>query len=202
MNDKTKLMMGDLVKHTVSGYIGVCDGETKMEKIFEKPTDKIGYRIMISQTDRPLIASPDNLELVAREGDLIRNKLSGEYCISEGATLNKKTFASPIENICLRLRSLIGNKTDIVSIDKLECLGMLLLEEKHKIILEARGIEWKGVRKRGAAVQMTPRHRRPKCWFCKQALDNAVDIECLSCGWILCRCGACGCGSPICLRHK
>jgi hypothetical protein len=25
-------------------------------------------------------------------------------------------------------------------------------------------------------------------------LDNAVDVECVACDWIICVCGACGCG--------
>jgi len=33
------------------------------------------------------------------------------------------------------------------------------------------------------------------CYVCKEHLDNAVDLECTMCGWIICgNCGACGCG--------
>jgi len=32
------------------------------------------------------------------------------------------------------------------------------------------------------------------CWSCKGPLDNAFDAECLACNWIVCSCGACGCG--------
>ncbi len=37
-------------------------------------------------------------------------------------------------------------------------------------------------------------HRTPPCWHCHQGLDNATDVECATCGWIICSCGACGCG--------
>jgi hypothetical protein len=37
-------------------------------------------------------------------------------------------------------------------------------------------------------------HRTSGCWYCKYPVDNAVDFECIGCGWIICeRCGACGC---------
>jgi hypothetical protein len=37
-------------------------------------------------------------------------------------------------------------------------------------------------------------HRVTHCYNCKNHLDNAVDVECEACDWIICRCGACGCG--------
>jgi hypothetical protein len=37
-------------------------------------------------------------------------------------------------------------------------------------------------------------HRVTHCYNCKNHLDNAVDIECSACRWIICQCGACGCG--------
>ena len=38
-------------------------------------------------------------------------------------------------------------------------------------------------------------HRVTVCFSCRESLDNSIDIECNSCGWIICdRCGACGCG--------
>ena len=33
--------------------------------------------------------------------------------------------------------------------------------------------------------------RQAKCWQCKAPLDNTVDSTCLTCGWIICSCGAC-----------
>lgn len=39
------------------------------------------------------------------------------------------------------------------------------------------------------------RHPRfAKCHYCKCELDSTLDLECVACGWILCDCGACGCG--------
>jgi len=35
--------------------------------------------------------------------------------------------------------------------------------------------------------------RTPWCWSCKHDLDSDFDLKCLSCGWLHCPCGACGC---------
>jgi len=32
------------------------------------------------------------------------------------------------------------------------------------------------------------------CWACKQPLDSRHDLEHVECGWLVCSCGACGCG--------
>lgn len=70
-----------------------------------------------------------------------------------------------------------------------ERFASLPLTEKHKEILARLGLPYKGLR------PATPRFRRvTHCYACKDHLDNSVDIECVTCGWILCTCGACGCG--------
>jgi hypothetical protein len=37
------------------------------------------------------------------------------------------------------------------------------------------------------------KHRQTHCFDCKKNLDSDMDIKCTNCGWLLCRCGACGC---------
>ena len=65
------------------------------------------------------------------------------------------------------------------------------LPERHKEYLERLGKEYRGVR----PATRDPRIRRvTHCYDCKQPLDNSIDIECVACNWILCKCGACGCG--------
>lgn len=60
----------------------------------------------------------------------------------------------------------------------------------HANFLLMRGLPEYGVRPREEAKV----HRVTKCWNCKEELDNNVDIECTNCNWIICKCGACGCG--------
>jgi hypothetical protein len=61
--------------------------------------------------------------------------------------------------------------------------------DKHKQYLDNLGIEYKGVKQAD-----DKKHRVAHCWRCKGHLDNSTDVECGVCGWILCSCGACGCG--------
>jgi hypothetical protein len=60
---------------------------------------------------------------------------------------------------------------------------------RHKSFLEEKGKPYEGTNARRVM-----RHRLTYCWSCKQHLDNDIDIECAACGWIICNCGACGCG--------
>lgn len=63
------------------------------------------------------------------------------------------------------------------------------LPERHRQFIEGRRVEFKGLR------PITRTHRVSHCYVCKTIVDNAVDLECISCGWIVCtECAACGCG--------
>ena len=43
--------------------------------------------------------------------------------------------------------------------------------------------------------RLEERDRRvTNCHSCGKTLDNGIELECEACGWILCDCGACGCG--------
>jgi hypothetical protein len=61
--------------------------------------------------------------------------------------------------------------------------------EAHRRFLEQRSLPARQVRLPSGRV-----HRVTHCYNCKHHLDNAVELECAACGWIVCRCGACGCG--------
>jgi hypothetical protein len=61
--------------------------------------------------------------------------------------------------------------------------------ENHKKRFDDSGVPWPGVR-----PQSEPMFRTPWCYACKYPLDRRIEIECVSCGWIVCKCGACGCG--------
>ncbi len=62
------------------------------------------------------------------------------------------------------------------------------IESRHRQRLEAAGFPYKGVRQRTSQLRWT------HCYSCKSRLTSATELECASCGWILCKCGACGCG--------
>jgi hypothetical protein len=62
------------------------------------------------------------------------------------------------------------------------------LERKHKEFLKSRGLT-------AHMVKMDHIHRRvTHCYCCAAPLDSERDWGCSVCRWILCGCGACGCG--------
>lgn len=64
------------------------------------------------------------------------------------------------------------------------------LEERHRAKVAETNKQYLGVR----LAQGGRRKRVTHCYSCKSALDNSINLECKACGWILCSCGACGCG--------
>jgi hypothetical protein len=62
------------------------------------------------------------------------------------------------------------------------------IREAHRLFVENLGIPYSG-------TSISSRTRRiTHCYSCKNHLDNAIDTECNTCHWIVCGCGACGCG--------
>ena len=61
--------------------------------------------------------------------------------------------------------------------------------EQHKKFIQSNKYDYTGVRK------ITIFRRVNHCYSCKRPVDNAYDLECNSCSWIVCSyCGSCGCG--------
>jgi hypothetical protein len=61
-------------------------------------------------------------------------------------------------------------------------------ETNHRKYIERLGLAYAGTRLAPA------RTRVAWCWSCKEKIDNQVQLECKVCAWMLCECGACGCG--------
>jgi hypothetical protein len=61
--------------------------------------------------------------------------------------------------------------------------------QKHKEHLIEIGKPYSGVN-----LKTTKLHRVTHCYSCKKKLDSHFHIECNACGWLICECGACGCG--------
>ena len=73
-------------------------------------------------------------------------------------------------------------------IEELRASYQSMVEENHKRFLWEDGIPFSGVKKNGKKSRTT------HCYVCKSNIDNELFMECLGCGWIICSCGACGCG--------
>jgi hypothetical protein len=70
-----------------------------------------------------------------------------------------------------------------------ESLFTRYITQLHIKFLTSKGRTILGVRKAQGKRRIT------HCYACQEHLDNAVDLECASCNWIICgNCGACGCG--------
>lgn len=63
-------------------------------------------------------------------------------------------------------------------------------EVAHKNFLSKLGLPEQRLRPR----TINKANRIANCYVCRAPLNNAVEVECAECGWILCNCGACGCG--------
>jgi hypothetical protein len=61
-----------------------------------------------------------------------------------------------------------------------------MLERHREMIAKNKG-EYLGV------VDAQP-DRMARCYLCSGRLEGRENPECLACGWMICRCGACGCG--------
>lgn len=77
-----------------------------------------------------------------------------------------------------------------------EALREQLVELRHGEFLAAHGQPDSNL------VRVTTRHRSANCWNCSRGIDNEVNLECRRCGWIVCWCGACGCGYGYSGYHR
>jgi len=109
----------------------------------------------------------------------------GKY---QGRAHGERQFSAEgadIESVIVNLKRLVDswkiNREAILAKER---------EERHREFLKARDILYQGVRESNK-----PRSQRvTHCWSCKCHLDNSINMECVACRWILCDCGACGCG--------
>lgn len=60
---------------------------------------------------------------------------------------------------------------------------------KHMAYVKEHGANYEGIRDGSSRT-----HRTTHCYECKQPLESSLHVECNSCNWLICYCGACGCG--------
>jgi len=63
------------------------------------------------------------------------------------------------------------------------------LPRRHRAYLERHGFA-----DRGVICVEDAKHRTTQCWYCGGHLDSTQFVACTSCRWLICYCGACGCG--------
>lgn len=62
--------------------------------------------------------------------------------------------------------------------------------QAHGYLLRSRGLPVHALLKSSVSAEPRLAH----CWSCKQPLNSSTDLQCDGCSWIICSCGACGCG--------
>ena len=67
--------------------------------------------------------------------------------------------------------------------------------QRHKEYLEGLGKPFTGT-----AEPLSKGSRKTHCYVCKEKLDSHFFVQCNSCNWLICHCGACGCGYDSELR--
>ena len=80
--------------------------------------------------------------------------------------------------------SQVRREAKLVALD-----GDMTLDERHEKHLTQFGIPY-----RRSEKATTARFRATRCWSCKESISTTTDRQCGTCAWILCNCGACGCG--------
>jgi hypothetical protein len=115
---------------------------------------------------------------MAKHQAVIEKIRAGRYDVAELLVLqtNAKRMKSPdvepvLSEIALALRTAI--------------------HANHQAYIGDQGLPYRGIRdQRG----MDGTFRVSWCHACARRLDNRTDVECRACGWMVCYCGACGCG--------
>jgi len=81
------------------------------------------------------------------------------------------------------LQSFLDSETDRIETKKNRQIS------RHKDHLAKLGKPYSGVR-----LNSPTEKRVTHCYSCQKGLDSDIHLECNGCGWLICQCGACGCG--------
>ncbi len=106
-----------------------------------------------------------------------------ENAISSYAKWHEINGCSFLQTDRARARSEMEKRAELIEEKKRQAI------QKHKEFIEKLGFDYQGVQ------PLEAKHRRiTHCYGCKADLDSKINIQCASCGWLICSCGACGCG--------
>lgn len=94
--------------------------------------------------------------------------------------INSKNREEVIRKLKNEIEFFLINKNKIISRNR---------RDRHKEFLYRKGIVFKGVRN-----SEEKKNRSSHCYKCKNAVSSEIQDECIACEWIICNCGACGCG--------
>ncbi len=94
-----------------------------------------------------------------------------------------------LSKLMLEINQYTQPVVDISALIKMSILQDLQnIEQLHEDFLSSKGLKSAGLKRTNR------QHRVTQCYHCQEGLDNSIQAECGNCGWIVCSCGACGCG--------
>ena len=102
--------------------------------------------------------------------------------LSETASIEFEMLKVKVEE---RLRTLLEEQSK-ADLEKKQLDAI----ENHQNFLKGKGLPYRGV----LAGNHNKKHRLTHCYACKDSLDSEINSLCAACRWIICECGACGCG--------
>ena|GEM_PF-3318541 len=107
--------------------------------------------------------------------------------LGAGIVLNEtETTASVLWEASGETRTFSKDFLDVC--DRASSIEIKTRLHERRIVAMAR--PYRGVRLASAHNQNRVTH----CWSCHHDLLGSRDLECKSCRWLVCVCGACGCG--------
>jgi hypothetical protein len=114
-----------------------------------------------------------------------KNILSDFEKLKERLSLFKEIALKEWNNI--QINRQYGFLDEFTPLEREEALKVRC-KNNHIDRLNSLGVNYGGIR------DAKSNYRKTHCYNCKQYLDGLRYFECLNCGWIICNCGACGCG--------
>ncbi len=103
--------------------------------------------------------------------------------VISGATVLQSCSHESMEKVKDEVRDFLSDKKNIEKI----------IKRNHERSLAKKGIE--NPEKIGIFKSGSKKHKREThCYGCGHDLSSFEDFSCKKCKWLLCTCGACGCG--------
>jgi len=137
------------------------------------------------------------------DGTYVRHLSDGYVGVCRGTTRIKSLLELPRDEYGVRVETdpAPGARPKIASPSLLvEITAAELLKHRHGLHLKAHGFRRPHADSYGYLDRAANRYRA-SCWSCHHPVDSCEHLRCLSCNWLVCVCGACGCAYRLFRRN-
>ena len=112
--------------------------------------------------------------------NFVANAQEATASVTAGKTVLKTFQDKDLDNLKATLRSFLKDPNSINEV----------IKENHKKFLETNHVEkWDEIGTFTSKIE-----RETHCYSCKEDINSLFELSCNFCKWIICPCGACGCG--------